>query len=287
MAECGNSDHKARIELYEPNELDGAIVEQKQRAFSDGSLKVYDIVYRSQGLLVKGCLVLPDRPLPVPGLLYCRGGIGRFGLVGPERLADLARLGYAVFAPFYRGTEGAEGRDRFGGEDRYDVYSALVLLHSLSETNDQPIALLGFSRGSIMALAAARECSLAGPVVIWGGVSDLKLTYEERVDLRRMLKRVVGHPLKSPEEYEKRSPVCWAGQLRSPVLIIHGSDDRQVGIEHASRLAFAMHKVGKPFTLRLFPGQGHRFTAATDAAALELIHQWISNSNREGSATIV
>ena len=30
--------------------------------------------------------------------------------------------------------------------------------------------------------------------MIWGGVSDIHLMYEERVDLRGMLRRMVGHP---------------------------------------------------------------------------------------------
>lgn len=257
------------------HDSDGVIVEQKLRIFSDSQIKVYDIAYRSQGLVVHGCLVVPAMPQPAPGLLYCRGGIGKVGLVRAERLAQFARLGYVVFAPYYRGTNGAEGRDGFGGDDLYDVLSAIKLLHALPETNDQPVSLFGFSRGAVMALAASRYCPLSGPVIVWGGVSDLWLTYEERVDLRRMLKRVVGHPHKDHQAYAQRSPVCWVNEINSPVLIIHGTYDQQVGSEHASRLAYALSKTCLPFELHWFAGEGHRFAPKADYSALKLVNQWI------------
>ena len=51
-----------------------------------------------------------------------------------------------------------------------------------------------------MALWTAIECPTAASMVTWGGVSDMVLTYEERVDMRRMMKRVIGGtPTKYPE----------------------------------------------------------------------------------------
>ncbi|WP_010271136.1 alpha/beta hydrolase family protein [Paenibacillus senegalensis] len=254
---------------------DGHIVRQTLRSSLVCGIEAYDVAYRSQGLVVHGCLVVPKTLQPAPGLLYCRGGIGKVGLVGPERLGQFAKLGYVVFAPYYRGTNGAEGRDGFGGDDIYDVINALRLLQSIPQTNDQPIALFGFSRGAIMALAAARQYPQAGPVIIWGGVSDLRLTYEERVDLRRMLRRVVGHPHKNRRAYEQRSPACWVKEITAPVLIIHGTCDQQVGAEHASRLAYALSKALLPFELHWFAGEGHRFAPEADFSALRLVDQWI------------
>ena len=62
------------------------------------------------------------------------------------------------------------------------------------------VHIFGFSRGGVMALLTAIQYPEAASIVTWGGVSDMILTYEERKDLRRMMKRVIGgHLLKVPE----------------------------------------------------------------------------------------
>lgn len=45
-----------------------------------------------------------------------------------------------------------------------------------------------------MALFVGIYCPVKS-IVTWGGVSDMFLTYEERKDLRRMIKRVIGELL--------------------------------------------------------------------------------------------
>lgn len=259
------------------SEADGTIIERERLPDPAEGLYLERVTYYSQGLRVKGYLCAPESGVPLPGLVYCRGGIRGVGMVRVARIATLARRGYAVFAPFYRGNEGGEGREDFGGEDRYDLYAGIRLLRALSVTGPDPVPLIGFSRGAIMALLAAKECEGVGPVVVWGGVSDLQLTYEERVDLRRMLKRVVGHPKKDEEAYRSRSPICWAGQIRSPVLIIHGSDDEHVSVEHAYRLAKAMEAAGKPVTMNIYQGRAHVFPREEDERVLDTIFNWISH----------
>jgi len=244
-------------------------------------VRMHTLTYRSGPYRVKACFALPARGGPFPPLLYCRGGIGRAGMVRPKRMAQFAARGYAVLAPYYRGSQSGEGRDEFGGADREDVYAAASLLPSLPEVRREPPACLGFSRGAIMALLAARDCPELGPVAVWGGVSDLLLTYEERVDLRRMLRRVVGHPVKQREKYLERSPVCWAGEIRRPVLIVHGELDRHVGLEHALRLAEALRAASRPHRLAVFPGMAHVFSPEADRRALDMIFDWFKHPDRQ------
>ncbi|WP_145033775.1 alpha/beta hydrolase family protein, partial [Micrococcus luteus] len=82
----------------------------------------------------------------------------------------------------------------------------------------------GFSRGGIMGMLTAIEMGRqAASFVSWGGVSDMILTYEERQDLRRMMKRVIGGtPKKVPEEYQWRTPFDQVNKIQAPVLLIHG-----------------------------------------------------------------
>ncbi|MCK9910793.1 prolyl oligopeptidase family serine peptidase, partial [Microbacteriaceae bacterium K1510] len=203
---------------------------------------------------VKALLAIPEKTGALPALLYCRGGIRRVGPVRPERISQMASLGHIVLAPHYRGNEGGEGRDEFGGADRHDVFAAYELLRSLPIVRQDRISLYGFSRGGIMALLAAMHCRGVHAAVVWGGVSDLFLTYEERIDLRRMLKRIVGHPKKNREAYVERSPVYRMEDIGCPVLIIHGTEDQNVSVEHAYRLAEALERHQKPFDMWLVEG---------------------------------
>ncbi len=69
-------------------------------------------------------LDIHERKWPV--LVYCRGGIGRVGQVKTEWLERFSQSGFIVFAPVYRGTQGGEGRDEFGGADLEDVPAACL-----------------------------------------------------------------------------------------------------------------------------------------------------------------
>jgi dipeptidyl aminopeptidase/acylaminoacyl peptidase len=242
---------------------------------------LYRLTYMSEGLKVKGYLAVPDKEAPSPGLIYCRGGIRKVGMVRKRRILSMAKRGYAVFAPFYRGNEGGEGREDFAGEDRFDVCHAITLVQSLPEVQPGPVPLIGFSRGAMMALLAAKQCDQAGPVVVWGGVSDLFDTYEQRVDLRRMLKRVVGHPRKDREAYESRSPVYWLEQVQVPIMIVHGTADSQVDVSHARKLAQGLEQAGINYAMELYEGLDHRFPKEMDEKALDAVFTWISKKIRE------
>lgn len=258
-----------------PAAADGTLLQREALRSPVKGIGLHVLTYMSQGLRVKGYLAVPEAAVPAPAVIYCRGGIRKVGMVRKRRILSLAKRGYVVFAPFYRGNEGGEGREDFGGEDRLDVCHAIALVQQLPETRPGKVPLIGFSRGAIMVMLAAKECAGAGPVVVWGGVSDLFDTYEERIDLRRMLKRVVGHPRKQAEEYVRRSPVYWIRDVNVPVLIVHGTADEQVSANHAHKLARALEQAGKDYTMELYDGLGHRFPKEADEQALDAVFAWI------------
>jgi dipeptidyl aminopeptidase/acylaminoacyl peptidase len=260
----------------------GTLLEREQLRSPNKHISLHLITYVSQGLRVKGYLAVPEETKPAPALIYCRGGIRKVGMVRKRRILSMAKRGYVVFAPFYRGNEGGEGREDFGGDDRFDVCHAITLVQSLPEVRaGKHVPLIGFSRGALMAMLAAKECSEAGPVVVWGGVSDLFDTYEERVDLRRMLKRVVGHPKKQSEAYEQRSPVYWIDQIQVPVMIVHGTADDQVSIEQSRKLALKLEEAGMDYAMELYDGLPHRFPKEEDERALDAVFAWITRKLQE------
>ncbi|MGZ9584426.1 alpha/beta hydrolase family protein [Paenibacillus marinisediminis] len=211
-----------------------------------------------------------------PIMLYCRGGIGKVGSVKTNWLERFAQHGHVVFAPSYRGNEGGEGRDEFGGADQEDVRSAIRLLQQLPFTDEARIAVMGFSRGAINAAQAAAQLPQITRLVLWSGVADLARTYEERVDLRRMLKRVLrGNPAKNAEAYAARSPLQLAEYIRCPVLIIHGTDDVLVDYGHGRDMHAKLQELGRDVIMHTYEGYGHHFHAEIHKVAIANMYDWI------------
>lgn len=233
------------------------------------------VTYLSQGLLVKGFMVEPKGSATYPGFLYLRGGIANVGKVRIGRIIQFAAQGFIVFAPCYRGNMGGEGREDFALEDRWDAINGAKLLMNHSKCNGD-LYTFGFSRGGVMALWTAIEVPAVKKVVTWGGVSDLALTYEERVDLRRMLKRVVGGtPNKYPERYQARTPLSKLHQMNASILIIHGAHDKNVSINHASRLETELQNKGKTFSSWIFYDLDHYFPPKRNRQTVKNLCDWL------------
>jgi len=215
----------------------------------------------------------------LPAFMYCRGGVGGFGRVRPHWVDSFAARGVVAFAPCYRGNEGGEGRDEFGGADREDVHAAFRLLQALPFVDAGRISLMGFSRGSINAALTAAAYPETHRLVIWSGVADLARTYEERVDLRRTLKRILnGSPTKRPDAYQERSPIRLAERIRCPALVIHGTNDVQVDVGHGLSLYETFKRLGTRAELHLYQGYGHLLPYVAHEAAIDRMFDWIERA---------
>ena len=183
-------------------------------------IRLEEITYWSEGLKVKGLLAEPVANGRYEGIIYLRGGIQGIGMVRPARISQIASQGFIVFAPYYRGNRGGEGKDEFAGDDRMDSVNAVDVLKQNAKVNTERIHLFAFSRGGIMALWTAILRDDITSVVTWAGVSDIVSTYKERKDMRRMMKRVIGgSPNSNPEAYRERSIVS-SKEIDAHILII-------------------------------------------------------------------
>ncbi|KAA6446842.1 alpha/beta hydrolase family protein [Bacillus atrophaeus] len=255
------------------------LVEKKRFPSPNQHVRLYTVSYLSDGLKVKGLLAEPAAPGMYDGFLYLRGGIKNVGMVRPGRIIQFASQGFVVFAPFYRGNQGGEGNEDFAGEDREDAFSAFRLLQEHPKVKADRVHIFGFSRGGIMGILTAIEMGKsAASFVTWGGVSDMFLTYEERKDLRRMMKRVIGGtPKKVPEEYERRSPFDQTNRIQAPVLLIHGEKDQNVSIQHSYLLEDKLKQLHKPVETWYFSGFTHYFPPQQNRCIVRELTQWMKN----------
>ena len=104
------------------------------------------------------------------------------------------------------------------------------------------------------------------------GERSVYFTFEEREDLRRMLRRKVGGtPQERPHEYEKRSPVYLVSSILCPVLIVHGTRDVQVSFSHATNLLQRMRMKNLPVNVHFYEGLGHHVQGVVHEAVIERI----------------
>lgn len=236
-------------------------------------VRLTEITYWSNRLRVKGLLAEPIRQGVYDGILYLRGGIQNVGMVRPARIAQFAAQGFVVFAPYYRGNRGGEGRDEFGGADRWDaIYSVDVLRQFCGEH----VHVFAFSRGGLMALWTAILRDDITSVVTWAGVVDVEAVYFERPDMRRMMKRLYGGtPMKVPEVYQERTPLDKVHAIEAPVLIIHGTKDKNVPIQHATKLESALVAAKKAVDTWYYEGITHFFTPAVNRQVVQKLCRWM------------
>ncbi|MEH7115261.1 prolyl oligopeptidase family serine peptidase [Neobacillus niacini] len=256
------------------NKQNGKMIEVHRFPSPNPNVELKEITYLSNGLKVKGMLAEPKIKGNYDGFLYLRGGIKNVGMVRPARIAQFASEGFIVFAPFYRGNRGGEGNEDFAGDDREDAFSAYLLLKSFPGVAN--VHVFGFSRGGVMALMTGLKFPEVTSIVTWGGVSDMTLTYEERKDLRKMLKRVIGGtPGKYPERYEARTPLYELEKLKAPVLIIHGVNDHNVSVEHAYRLERRLKSLKKPVESWYFNDFTHYFPPVVNRKIVKDLSKWM------------
>lgn len=237
-------------------------------------VRLEEITYWSDGLRVKGLLAEPIRIGNYEGILYLRGGIQHVGMVRPARMAQLAANGFVVFAPYYRGNRGGEGRDEFAGDDRHDAVNAVDVLKQQLTTDR--IHLFAFSRGGIMALWTAILRNDITSVVTWAGVSDVISTYDERKDMRRMMRRVIGGtPTNRPEAYRERTALLQVNEIDAPILIIHGMLDAHVSFNQAKLLENALRKSSKVVETWYFPEYTHYIPPVKNAQIVRDLCTWM------------
>jgi dienelactone hydrolase len=227
----------------------------------------FALTYWSGGLRVNGFLGRPLHPSGrLPAIVWNRGGNRDFGATDGRWMVPYVEAGYVAVGSQYRGGGGSEGTDTFGGADVEDVLNLVALLKRLPEVDPARIGMVGYSRGGMMTYRALREDARRGlndirvAATVGGGadIGDL----DERPDMLPVYLGTIGcAPWACPEEYADRSAVNWAGELRAPLLLLHGEADDRVSVDQSRRLAEKMSGAGRTVKLIAYPGDDHGLTA--------------------------
>ncbi len=171
-----------------------------------------------------------------------------------------AQQGYVILTPDYRGSSGYS-RDwstgvhmGIGVNDTADVASGADYLKTLSYVDPDRIGVFGLSYGGFLTLQAMTvDPTLWRAGIDVAGVVDWA-TYGAGYTTPRL-----GTPVQNPDIYNVSAPIQHMDKLVRPLLVLHGTNDRNVSFADSLKLFDVLIKLGKPFESQIYPGEIHFF----------------------------
>ncbi|MDA1279040.1 MAG: S9 family peptidase [Chloroflexi bacterium] len=172
--------------------------------------------------------------------------------------------GYVVVAPNPRGSS-TYGLDfatavhgDWGGGDFEDVMEAMEIVASRDYIDERKVVIHGSSYGGFMSSWAVGHTDrfnaavIAAPVTYlpsFYGTSDIGVNFTET--------QLNGERFEAIEHYREHSPLTYARNVNTPVLLIHGEDDARVPIEQSEQYFVALKRHGKKVEFVRLPGTSH------------------------------
>ena len=224
------------------------------------------------GLEVEGVLMRPVGVTgPVPLIVVVHGGpeahrsngwLTRYS--NPGQVA--AGQGYAIFVPNYRGSTGRglaylkSSQGDPAGAEFDDVVDGVDYLIAQGIADRDKVGVTGGSYGGYATAWMSTYYSdrfAAGVMSV--GISN-KISKVGTTDIAN--EEFFVHAMKRPWDdwqfFLERSPIYYAGQSQTPLLILHGKDDTRVDPGQSQEMYRHLKLRGKaPVRLVNYPGEGH------------------------------
>lgn len=236
------------------------------------------VIFKSEdGVTVHGQLFLPRNASgKVPGLVFMHGGPRRQMMLGfhymdyySNAYAEnqyLASRGYAVLAVNYRlgimygrAFREAPGTIWRGAAEYKDVVAAGKYLQSLPQVDAEKIGLWGGSYGGFLtAMGLAKDSALFKAGVDFHGVHDWSVFLAQRPYFGSLSLRPPDLEAAVQLAWDS-SPDAYVSTWKSPVLLIHGDDDRNVPFSQTVDLVQRLRAQHAPFEQIIIPDEIHGF----------------------------
>jgi dipeptidyl aminopeptidase/acylaminoacyl peptidase len=233
----------------------------------------------ADGLPIHGQLFLPKNGAGKhPAVVFFHGGSRRQMLLGWHYMyyysntygmnQYLASKGYVVLSVNYRSGIGyglnfreALNYGASGGSEYNDVMGAGLYMAGRADVDPKRIGVWGGSYGGYLtAMALSRSSDLIAAGVDLHGVHDWSARGGS-----------VANPNLDPDKQKDQarlafesSPMATVRGWRSPVLLIHGDDDRNVNFSQTIKLVEALRNQGTEFEELIFPDEIHDFLRVKD-----------------------
>jgi dipeptidyl aminopeptidase/acylaminoacyl peptidase len=228
----------------------------------------------SDGLKIEGILISPVNQIQTqkypmitvvhggPEAHYNNGWLTAYSM--PGQMA--AGMGYAVFYPNYRGSTGRgiafaeSSQGDPAGKEFDDIIDGLDYLIERGSIDKDKVGVTGGSYGGYAtAWMSTRHTERFAAGVMFVGISN-NLSFWGTSDIPEEM-FLVHSRQRIWDDYQfalERSPIYYAGQAKTPLLIMAGKDDTRVDPGQSYELyRHIKTRTDTPVRLVLYPGEGH------------------------------
>jgi dipeptidyl aminopeptidase/acylaminoacyl peptidase len=219
------------------------------------------------GQRIRSWLVLPETAAasrPAPLLLWVHGGPNSSWNSWSWRWNPwlMAARGYAVLLPDPALSTGygqafiARAHHEWGARPFADIMAATDAVAARPDIDADRVAMMGGSYGGYMANWMAGHTDRFQAIVSHAGLWVLDQMFGT-TDHPMFWRPQFGDPLTNPQMYQANSPHLHIGQIRTPMLVIHGNKDYRVPISEALRFWWDLSSRGAEAKFLYFPDENH------------------------------
>ncbi|WP_332854690.1 alpha/beta hydrolase family protein [Duganella sp. S19_KUP01_CR8] len=202
----------------------------------------------------------------VHGGPYVRGGYWDWD----DEAQFLATRGYVVIQPDYRGSTGfgydhfQAGWKQWGAGMQDDLADVARWAVKQGWSDPKRIGIMGASYGgyaTLMGLIKDPDIFRCG--VEWAGVTDISLMFTtaqsdtSEESLNYSMRTLIGDPQADAALFRTNSPLLRAAELKQPLLMAHGFEDRRVPLVHADRFRDAVKAHNAKVSYVIYNNEGH------------------------------
>ena len=225
-----------------------------------------------------------------PMILQVHGGPhGRYSKGFNAGSQIWAARGYAVLRGNPRGSSGrsyefsnANHMD-WGGKDFEDLMAGVDHVVDMGVADADQLAIMGGSYGGFMTFWGITQTERFKAAIGHAAISDWYAFYGQ-TDIPFLLEFGFGGlPWETKETFEQFSPIEYAQNVTTPLLITHGEEDRRVPIAQAEEYFRTLKKMGNDVEFLRFPREGHgirepRHRIYLDQEQAKWIDRWIRSA---------
>ena len=190
---------------------------------------------------------------------YSFRGAGRY----PQQM--FAAAGYAVLMPNPRGSAGwgvaftEANIGDFGGRDYGDIIAGVDHVIALGIADSKRLGIGGWSYGGFMTAWAITQTDRFKAAMVGAGICNWRSFHGvaeigtwDQISYR-------ASPYEQGGRYDRFSPIHYVDRVRTPTLIVHGTDDIIVPVSQSYEFFRALKDHGVPTELVVYPREPHGF----------------------------
>jgi dipeptidyl aminopeptidase/acylaminoacyl peptidase len=278
------------IDAMRQRDYPGSDLQIEQTLAPGSNYRRYVASYRSDGLKIFALLTVPNGARPASGwpvIVFNHGYIPPAQYRTTERYVAyvdaLARAGYIVFKPDYRGHGNSEGQPTSAyGSPGYtvDVLNAVTTMQRYPTADPARIGMWGHSMGGNLTLRALVIDPRIKVAVIWAGVTASYLDLLEnwhpppgsgpppsaRGTWRQDWTATYGRPEQNSAFWNSISPMAYLADITAPIEIHHGTADEEVPLAFSQKLNQQLNELGKSSQLFTYAGDDHNISHSFGSA---------------------